>query len=235
MGEENQDVIQEQPVVYNISDMIIRYGVPQMDIMQYFMHAGLPYHKKADSYEFYENEICDWETNTKCISWNLNQFDTKYYDLETKKFLARSDYAEKMGLESARYARYLELKRRAEQAEEEESEEEDIAAKKRYHMDIIRLLLLAVVSVGSVALFCSNSIICAIAIIAAVLGAILLLFTFRGFRIVMALVVAIVIAVCIFLMIKIACMDMQNKYTHMEYRTMTEYTGGADTITTLGM
>lgn len=190
---EEIDAKQTEHVVLNVSDMVIRYGVSETEILQYFMHSGLPYHKTGDSYIFYEDEVKEWESMTKCISWDVGQFDTKYYDVEHFKFLARSDYAERMGLESARRDRYLEMKKKAEAAEEDRLEREQKKESKRNLFRLVMLCAAGICFVIAEFYFEQNDFnaIGACFVIVSSILVIITLFTFPQFRVLLAFAVAI--------------------------------------------
>lgn len=214
----------------NISDMVIRYGVSEDEIMQYFMHAGLPYHKKDSTYEFVLGEVRNWEYNTKCITWEPDRFDIKYYDLIKKKFINRSDYVDILGLESVRHNVYLESKRRAHEVEEQKALE---AFEKRRHMNIFRMVCALIIFISAI-MYYTNPIDSVIFnrhfyFLVMMSSLVCLLFTFQAFRAIFCfgLVFAILAG---FLYLSFKNQEVQNVINTIN----SVPSGGAQTINELG-
>lgn len=213
-----------------LPDMVIRYGMSETDIMKHFMHAGLPYHKSGSIYTFCPEEITEWEEATKCIFWEEDRFNSKYYDLINKKYVNRSEYAEAVGLETSATERYLAMKQKLQKTEAEKAKKEAFEKKKRSIIQIVFMIIM----LGAALLYQLNvfgvdtkgSYICFGVTVAMMF---MLMFMFSAFRAVTAfLLVAVVVAFIMFIAFRQQVLQGINELQGMSAG------GGAAVINALG-
>lgn len=56
-----------------LTDLVVRYGLNQQQIMQYFVSAGMPYYKVGREYHFNLQELEEWEIDTRKVFYGHNQ------------------------------------------------------------------------------------------------------------------------------------------------------------------
>lgn len=227
--EESGDLKHNKNKDWVLSDMVIRYGMSESDIMKHFMHSGLPYRKNGSVYTFRPDEVTEWEETTKCIFWEEDRFNSKYYDLINKKYVNRSEYAEAVGLETSSTERYLAMKQKVQRTEAEKAKKEAFEKKKR---SIIQMIFM-IIMLGAALLYQLNvfgvdtkeSYIC---LGVTIVTMFILMFMFPAFRAITAfLLVVVVTAFIMFIAFRQQVLQGINELQGMA-------SGGAATINALG-